>query len=218
MRIILLGPPGAGKGTQANILSERYSIPHIAAGDLLRKEVKDKTDLGLEAESYMQKGELVPDEIVIKIIIKRLKESDTGKGFILDGFPRNVAQAEELEERLRESKKEIDLVIYLETSEDIIIKRLSGRRICSNCQAVYHAVNMPSKVEGICDKCQGKLYQRVDDKPETIKNRLKVYHQETTALIDYYKNINDLRVVSGDLDAKALFDNLTAIFNEKKIV
>lgn len=218
MRIILLGPPGAGKGTQADILSRHYNILHLATGDLLREEVKRNTNLGQQAKEYMHKGELVPDNIVIDMVINRLEIQDAESGFILDGFPRNVNQAKELDKKLKESNKEIDLAIYLETSEDVIVKRLSGRRICKNCQAVYHIINIPPKIENVCDKCQGELYQREDDKPQTIKNRLKVYKKETSALIGYYKDIDKLYLTSGDLEAQTLFNNLSKVFAVKKFV
>ncbi|HDM37878.1 MAG TPA: adenylate kinase [Candidatus Omnitrophica bacterium] len=217
MWIILLGPPGAGKGTQADILSKHYKIPHISTGDILRKQVKDNTELGQEAKKYMQVGELVPDDIVIKMVIKRIEERDAERGFILDGFPRNVNQAKELDRRLSSSHKEIDLAVYLETSEEVIVDRLAGRRICKDCQAVYHIKNMPPKKDGICDRCGGKLYQREDDKPQTIRNRLKVYKNEIQTLLDYYKDSNKLYIVSGDLSAKALFNKLIKVFSEKGI-
>lgn len=217
MRLILLGPPGAGKGTQAHILSGYYNIPHISVGDILREQVKENTDLGNKAKKYMEKGELVPDSIVINMVIERVQRLDAGSGFILDGFPRNVNQAEELDKVLKSNSKEIDLTIYLKTSEDVIIQRLSGRRICKNCQAVYHIKNMPPKEDGICDKCGDELYQREDDKPETIKKRLKVYQQESQGIIDYYKNTNKLYVISGDLSAEALFDKLKEVFTKKGI-
>jgi len=217
MRIILLGPPGAGKGTQADILSKHYKIPHISSGDILRKEVKDNTELGQEAKRYMEKGELVPDDIVIEMVIKRIENEDAKKGFILDGFPRNVNQAKELDKELSSAHKEIDLTVYLETSEEVIIDRLAGRRICKNCQAVYHIKNMPPEKDDICDRCGGRLYQRKDDKPQTIRNRLKIYRNEIQALMDYYKDSNKLYIVSGDLSAKALFDKLIKIFSEKGI-
>jgi len=218
MRIVLLGPPGAGKGTQAAILTDHYKVLHIATGDLLREEVDRESELGLKAKGYMEKGELVPDELVIDMVINKLNSEEAKKGFILDGFPRNVAQAEAFSKRLDEKNINLDSVIYLETSEDIIIKRLSGRRICKTCGAVYHIVNMPSKVEDICDKCGGDLYQRKDDTIETIKNRLQVYNQQTAALIDYYKQEDKLFMVSGDLDAQELFAKLQGYFKKKNIV
>ena len=217
MRIILLGPPGAGKGTQADILQKHYKALHISTGDILREQVKENTDLGIKAKEYMDKGELVPDSVVIKMVIDRIGKEDTGRGFILDGFPRNVNQAEELDKKLKENNKEIDIAVYLKTSEDIIIKRLSGRRICKSCQAVYHIINMPPKKEGICDKCGGSLYQREDDRLKTIKNRLKVYKEESAELIDYYRDVDKLYVISGDLEAQVLFSELTGGFDEKGI-
>jgi adenylate kinase len=218
MRIVLLGPPGAGKGTQAAILTDYFKVLHIATGDLLREEAAKESELGLKAKGYMEKGELVPDELVIDMVVNKLNSAEAQKGFILDGFPRNVTQAEVFGKRLSEKKIGLDSVIYLQTSEDIIVKRLSGRRICKACGAVYHIVNMPSKVEDVCDKCGGELYQRKDDTIETIKNRLQVYNQQTAALIDYYKQEGKLFMVSGDMDAKELFEKLRNYFKEQNIV
>jgi adenylate kinase len=217
MRIVLLGPPGAGKGTQAAILTDFYKVLHLATGDLLREEVAKGSTLGLEAKGYMEKGELVPDTLVIDMVINKLDSKEAQKGFILDGFPRNVSQAEAFGKRLDENKINLDAVIYLETSEDVIVKRLSGRRVCKKCGAVYHTINMPSKVEGICDKCGGQLYQRKDDTVETIKNRLDVYNQQTAALIDYYKKEGKLFMVSGDMDAQKLFSELKEFFTKQNI-
>ncbi len=218
MRIVLLGPPGAGKGTQAAILTDHYKVLHLATGDLLREEVAKVSELGLKAKGYMEKGELVPDELVIDMVINKLNSPEAEKGFILDGFPRNVAQAEAFGKRLVEKIINLDSVIYLETSEDIIVKRLSGRRICRACGAVYHVVNIPPKVKGVCDKCGGELYQRKDDTIETIKNRLEVYNQQTAALIDYYKKENKLFIVSGDVDARELFTKIQEYFKKQNIV
>ena len=217
MRIVLLGPPGAGKGTQAAILTDHYKVLHLATGDLLREEVAKVSELGLKAKGYMEKGELVPDELVIDMVINKLNSPEAEKGFILDGFPRNVAQAEAFGKRLVEKIINLDSVIYLETSEDIIVKRLSGRRICRACGAVYHVVNIPPKVKGVCDKCGGELYQRKDDTIETIKNRLEVYNQQTAALIDYYKKENKLFIVSGDVDARELFTKIQEYFKKQNI-
>lgn len=217
MRLVLLGPPGAGKGTQAEILSEHYGILHIATGDLLREEVKNSTELGRQAQGYMNKGELVPDEIVIRMVLNRLDSDEAEKGFILDGFPRNVNQAKELDNKLKDIDKELDIVVYLETAEDVIVERLSGRRICKNCGAVYHVKNRPPRKEGVCDKCGGELYQRQDDEPETIKNRLQVYRKQTESLIDYYRDQGRLSVVSGDIDAQELFNGLKELFKQKSI-
>ena len=218
MRIVLLGPPGAGKGTQAAILTDYYKVLHLATGDLLREEVAKASELGLKARGYMEKGELVPDELVIDMVINKLNSPEAEKGFILDGFPRNVAQAEAFGKRLAEKSINLDNVIYLETSEDIIVKRLTGRRICRACGAVYHVVNIPPKVNGVCDKCGGELYQRKDDTIETIKNRLKVYNQQTAALIDYYKKEDKLFMVSGDVDTRELFTKLQEYFKKQNII
>ncbi len=218
MRIVLLGPPGAGKGTQAAILTDYYKVLHLATGDLLREEVAKASELGLKAKGYMEKGELAPDELVIDMVINKLNSPEAEKGFILDGFPRNVAQAEAFGKRLAEKSINLDNVIYLETSEDIIVKRLTGRRICRACGAVYHVVNIPPKVKGVCDKCGGELYQRKDDTIETIKNRLKVYNQQTAALIDYYKKEDKLFMVSGDVDTRELFTKLQEYFKKQNII
>ncbi|MFH1407013.1 MAG: adenylate kinase [Candidatus Omnitrophota bacterium] len=198
MRLILLGPPGAGKGTQAVVLSQQYKIPHISTGDILRKAVTDKTPLGAEAKAYMDKGELVPDGLVLKMVKERLNSGDAKKGFILDGFPRTKAQAQGLDAVLGEEG--IDLVLNFDTSEDVSVARLSLRRVCKGCSANYHLKNMPPKKESICDKCGSELYQRRDDTIEVIKNRLKVYEAQTKELIDYYKLKGKLRSVNGDLE------------------
>lgn len=193
MRLILLGPPGVGKGTQAKDLSKKLNILHICSGDLLRQAVSDGSELGKKAKNFMDKGELVPDSLVNQLIQKRIIQTDEKNGFILDGYPRNIQQAIELDKVLVNNQQEIDLVIYLEANEKVIIQRLAGRRLCSSCQANFHLQNMPPKKEGICDYCGGKLYQRVDDNEETIKNRLKVYQQTALSLIDYYRNKNKLQ-------------------------
>ncbi len=217
MKIILLGPPGAGKGTQATVLSREYKIPHISTGDILREAVKAELPLGLKARSYMEKGELVPDEIVTGIVVERLKKDDSRKGFILDGFPRTLQQAKDLEKALSKERAKIDAVLYFETSPKVAIERLSGRRVCTKCGFNFHVKNIPPKREGICDHCGGKLIQRPDDKEETVLHRLKVYEEQTKPLIEYYKAIGILRRVSGDLDVKSLFKVLSKIFAEEKI-
>jgi len=183
--IILLGPPGAGKGTVGEKLSKLLNFPLISTGDLLRENVKEKTELGIKAKEYMEKGELVPDNIVFSVLFERIKNDDCKYGFILDGFPRNINQAENLNKLLEDGKTK---VIYLKADDDFLIRRLSNRRICEKCGAIYHLINLPPKVEGICDKCGGKLIQRDDDKEEVVRNRLKVYHNLTSPLLNYYGN------------------------------
>jgi adenylate kinase len=197
MRLILLGPPGAGKGTQAKDLVKKYGIPQISTGDILRKNLADKTPLGLEAKKFMDKGELVPDSVVVGIVKERLKEDDCKKGYILDGFPRTVPQAEALDAALADMKTPIDKVLSIEVPDSELVKRLGGRRTCRACQAGYHVVFKPSKKEGVCDSCGGELYQRDDDKEEAIKNRLKVYQSSTAPLINYYKAKGLLAAVDG---------------------
>lgn len=189
MNIIMLGAPGTGKGTTAGILSEELGIPQISTGDIFRANIKEGTELGKLAESYISKGQLVPDEVTIKIVEDRLKQPDTKNGVILDGFPRTVVQAETLKEMLAKKGEKIDIVINLETPEEEIIERIVNRRVCSNqqCKAVYNVVLHPPKVEGICDKCGSELITRKDDKLETIKSRLEQYFTETSPLVDYYK-------------------------------
>ena len=188
MRLILLGPPGVGKGTQAKILIKQYNVPQISTGDILRESVKNQTELGQKAKAYMDKGDLVPDDIIVALIQERLKQEDTQNGFILDGFPRTVAQAEALEKMLDDLSISIDKIIDIDTDkEDVIVERITGRRICKQCGAIYHIKNMPPKVAGVCDICGGELYQRKDDNEETVRNRLKVYYEQTSPLKDFYK-------------------------------
>ncbi len=217
MRLILLGPPGAGKGTQSVELSMRYNAPHISTGDILRESVKALKPLGLKAKSYMDKGELVPDEVAIGIVAERLKDPDTKNGFILDGFPRTVKQAIGLDESLANIRSGIDMVIYFQTSDKVAIERLTGRRVCKSCGFNYHVKNMPPSKEGVCDKCGGALYQRPDDNEATVLNRLKVYEEQTKPLIDYYAKSGTLRTVSGDMGVKDLFKVLSKIFVEAKL-
>jgi adenylate kinase len=197
MRIILLGAPGAGKGTQAAIISDKVGLAHIASGDLFRQAQSSGTELGLLAKSYMEKGQLVPDEIVIKMILERLAEPDCSKGFILDGFPRTLEQAEALDKALTEGG--IDKVLYIKVSDEELVRRLSGRRICRNCQAPYHIVSAPPKVPGKCDRCGGELYQRADDNEETVKSRIAVYVKETAPLIDYYAKAGKIVEIDGEI-------------------
>lgn len=197
LNLILLGSPGAGKGSQAKSLAEKYAIPQISTGDILRVAVRDKTDLGMKAKSYMDKGALVSDELVVDIVAERLKNDDCKTGFILDGFPRNISQAEAVEKMLDELGKKIDRVINIEVSRKEIIKRLSGRRVCRKCGEGYHIIFNPPLEDKVCDKCRGELYQRDDDKEDTIEARLKVYEEQAALLIDFYKKKGSLRVING---------------------
>jgi len=196
MRIILLGAPGAGKGTQAVILSERFNIPHISTGDIFRSNIKNNTELGKNVKEYIDKGLLVPDELTIDIVKDRINESDCSDGFILDGFPRTIQQAQELDNILRSMDIELDCVLNINVSDEKIIRRLSGRRVCE-CGKTYHAQNNPPKQEGVCDSCNRKLFQRNDDREETVIQRLETYHQQTEPLIGYYKNSGKFITVEG---------------------
>ena len=217
MRIILLGPPGAGKGTQAAVLSKRYNIPHISTGDILREAGRGGSELGKKAKAFMDKGELVPDDVVIGIVVDALKSERTMSGFILDGFPRTLAQAVDLDKRLAGDRIKMDVVLYFETSPEVAIERLSGRRVCGKCGYNYHVKNIPPNKEGVCDKCGGELFQRPDDKEETVRRRLKVYESDTKPLVEYYAKKRLLKRVSGDLDVKALFEVISKTFSELKL-
>lgn len=217
MNLVLLGPPGAGKGTQAKILSGGLFLRHISAGDLLREELKKDSDLGKQAKKYIDAGDLVPDSLVTKLIEQKILEEQGRKGFILDGFPRNQAQAQSLDGILKPHNLKIDLVVYLESSQAIIIQRLSGRRVCQKCFANFHLKNLPPKNDNFCDYCGGALYQRPDDKEETIKNRLKVYLESTASLIDYYQKQDKLFKVNADLDAGDVYKTLLEALADKKI-
>lgn len=208
MQIILLGPPGAGKGTQAKSLAKKLNLPHISTGDLLRQNVKEETALGKQAKDFMEKGLLVPDELMAQMLMQRLGQPDIQKGFILDGYPRNISQAKTLDKMLSDRHLDIDIVAYLETSESVIIQRLGGRLVCAACGANFHIKNMPPKKEGVCDYCNGKLNQRTDDKEETVKKRLQVYRQEVTSLIEYYKEKQKLHCLSADGDAGIVLDKI----------
>lgn len=208
MRIILLGPPGAGKGTQAKLLKDNFALAHISTGDLLRKAVCDNTPIGKTVKQYMDKGDLVPDGLVVELLKERLSCGDTNGGFILDGFPRNVNQAQILDKAFGEKKIDIDYAVYLKADEPVIIQRLSGRRVCSQCQANFHVSNMPPKKEGICDNCGAKLCQRTDDQEAAIKNRLKVYLKETASLIDYYARQKKLLEMDANFEASLVFNKL----------
>ena len=211
MNIVLLGAPGAGKGTMAQKLVADYGVAHISTGDLLRAAVKGGTELGVQAKKYMDAGELVPDELTVDLVIDRIKEKDCMNGFILDGFPRNIPQAEALDYALNNQNEKIDYAINVDVPDENIIERMSGRRACLNCGATYHIVNLPSKKEGICDVCGEKLVLREDDKPETVKKRLQVYHEQTQPLIDYYNKKEALLTVDGTKDIQVVFDEITAV-------
>jgi adenylate kinase len=214
MNIVLLGPPGAGKGTQAKILAQKLALPHLSTGDLLRNNVAGKTKLGLEARAYMEKGALVPDKLVSDMLKDRLLKPDMQKGFILDGYPRNLAQAKTLEDVLRGVARGIDLVMYLDAGEPVIIQRLGGRLVCKICGANFHVKNMPPKKAGLCDNCGGELFQRPDDNAQTIKERLKVYQQESAPLISYYQENGLLKTVSSDGEPEVVLEEMLGLVND----
>ena len=198
MYITLLGAPGAGKGTQADSLSSELNLPHIASGDLFREALKKETELGLLAKSYMERGELVPDEVTIKMILQRIEMPDCVSGCLFDGFPRTLAQAEALDKGLADKGKSTDKVLYIKVSNEELLKRLGGRWLCQNCQTPYHLITAPPKVPGKCDKCGGELYQREDDKEETVKERLRVFFAQTIPIVDYYRGQSKLIEVNGN--------------------
>ena len=205
MKIIMLGAPGAGKGTQAKMIAEKYCVPHISTGDIFRANIKNGTELGVEAKKYIDQGLLVPDELTVKILLDRVAKDDCENGYVLDGFPRTIPQAEVLDKALTELGDKIDYAINVAVPDENIIKRMGGRRACLTCGATYHVEHIPPKTEGICDKCGQELVLRDDDKPETVKNRLDVYHKQTQPLIDYYSNKGVLKTVDGTVDMKDVF-------------
>ncbi len=208
MNLILLGPPGAGKGTQAELLLKRFNIPHISTGDIFRAAIKEGTPLGTEAKRYMDSGQLVPDEVVIGIVKERLLKDDCKNGFLLDGFPRTVPQADSLDNFLKDNGKKVDAVINIEVDSAILLKRLTGRRVCRNCAAVYHVETKKSKVAGVCDHCGGEVYQRADDTPETVSKRLEVYNNQTEPLIAYYRNKGVLLSFDGQKGIQDLYEKI----------
>ncbi len=210
MKIIMLGAPGAGKGTQAKLIAEKYNIPHISTGDIFRANIKEGTELGKEAKQYMDKGELVPDELTVRILLDRVAKEDCKNGYVLDGFPRTIPQAEVLDTEVAKLGDKIDFAIDVDVPDENIIKRMSGRRSCPGCGRTYHIVHIPPKKEGICDDCGKELVLRDDDKPETVKSRLDVYHKQTQPLIDYYSKQNILRTVDGTKDMDDVFTAITA--------
>jgi len=209
MRLILLGPPGAGKGTQAKLLAEKFNIQQISTGDILRQAVKNKTKMGLKAKSYMDQGKLVSDNVVIGIIKDRLDNADCSKGFILDGFPRTIQQAESLSQALKQMEIDIDYLIDIEIDFNYLIQRLTGRWTCRECGEGYHKMSNPPKKKGVCDKCDGELYQRDDDKEETIQKRFEVYRKETEPLKDYYQKNGKLNAIKGDGGIQEIFSRIT---------
>lgn len=216
MRIILLGPPGAGKGTQAAGIVEKYNIPHISTGDIFRKNIKEGTELGKKAKEYMDQGLLVPDELTVGLVTDRITQEDCKNGFMLDGFPRNVSQAEQLDAFLKEHNIALSNVINIEVDKNILVSRAVGRRICKSCGATYHVEFNPPKIEGVCNVCQGELYQRADDNEETVSKRIQVYLDETKPLADYYAKEGILSNINGQQSIDEVFaDIVTALGSEK---
>lgn len=213
MKIIMLGAPGAGKGTQAKMIADKYGVPHVSTGDIFRANIKNGTELGKEAKTYMDAGQLVPDELTVKILLDRVAQADCKNGYVLDGFPRTIPQAEVLDKALTELGDHVDYAIDVDVPDENIIKRMSGRRACLACGATYHIEHVPPKKEGICDRCGAELVLRDDDQPETVKNRLKVYHDQTQPLIEYYTKKSILKTVDGTQDMNDVFAAIVAILD-----
>ncbi len=213
MKIIMLGAPGAGKGTQAQMIADKYNIPHISTGDIFRANIKNGTELGKKAKEYMDKGQLVPDELTVQLLLDRVANEDCKNGYVLDGFPRTIPQADVLDSELTKLGDKVDFAINVDVPDENIVRRMSGRRACLKCGATYHIEHIPPKTEGICDKCGSELVQREDDKPETVQNRLSVYHEQTQPLIDYYDKKNILKTVDGTKDMQEVFNNIVGILN-----
>ena len=214
MKIIMLGAPGAGKGTQAKMIAEKYMVPHISTGDIFRANIKEGTELGKQAKEYMDKGQLVPDSLTVNLLLDRVAKDDCKNGYVLDGFPRTIPQAEVLDEALSKLGENIDYAIDVDVPDENIINRMSGRRACVTCGATYHLKHIPPKKEGICDKCGSELILRDDDKPETVKKRLDVYHEQTQPLIDYYTNKGILKTVDGTKDMLEVFGDIVSILGD----
>ena len=211
MKIVMLGAPGAGKGTQAKMISEKYGIPHISTGDIFRANIKEGTELGKKAKAYMDEGKLVPDELTCDLVVDRIAQDDAKNGYVLDGFPRTIPQAEALTNALNARSEKLDYAIDVEVPDENIVNRMSGRRACVKCGGTYHIKYNPTKVEGVCDACGGELTLRDDDKPEVVADRLKVYHEQTQPLIDYYSKEGILKEVDGTVDLKDVFDAIVGI-------
>lgn len=214
MKIIMLGAPGAGKGTQAKQIADKYSIPHISTGDIFRANIKNGTELGKKAKQYMDQGALVPDELTCDLVMDRIQQDDCKNGFVLDGFPRTIPQAEALDAALGKINEKMDYAIDVDVPDENIVNRMSGRRACLNCGATYHLISIPPKVEGICDRCGSKIVLREDDKPETVQKRLKVYHEQTQPLIDFYAKKGILKEVDGTMDMNDVFAAIVKILGE----
>lgn len=213
MKIVMLGAPGAGKGTQADKIAEKFGLPHISTGDIFRKNIKEGTELGKEAKSYMDAGKLVPDELTVRLLLDRVKNDDCAKGYILDGYPRTIPQAEALDKELEKLGEKIDYAINVDVPDENIINRMSGRRACLKCGATYHLKYVPPKKDGVCDECGSELVIRDDDKPETVKNRLAVYHEQTQPLIEYFEKQGVLHTVDGTTDAGDVFKAIEQILS-----
>ena len=211
MKIIMLGAPGAGKGTQAKKIAEKYQIPHISTGDIFRANIKNGTELGKKAKTYMDQGLLVPDDLVVDLVVDRVGQDDCERGYVLDGFPRTIPQAEALTKALADMGQKVDYAIDVDVPDENIVRRMSGRRACVGCGATYHVVYAPTKKEGICDTCGGELILRDDDKPETVQKRLNVYHEQTQPLIDYYTEAGILKTVDGTVDIDDVFQSIVDI-------
>ena len=215
MKIIMLGAPGAGKGTQAKMIAAKYQIPHISTGDIFRANIKNGTELGMEAKKYMDQGQLVPDELTVKILLDRVAQPDCSEGYVLDGFPRTIPQAEVLDSALEKLGDSIDFAVDVDVPDENIVRRMSGRRACLSCGATYHIEHSPPKQEGVCDTCGQPLVLRDDDKPETVLKRLKVYHEQTQPLIDFYTKKGVLRSVDGTVDMNDVFEAIVNVLERK---
>jgi adenylate kinase len=217
MRLILFGPPGAGKGTHARLLSEKWKVPHFAAGDLLRSHIRNATGIGNRVKAILDRGELVPDAVINELILGELSKPEAARGFILDGYPRTLVQAEALEDFLRQRRETLDAALYFKTAWEVIVDRLSGRRLCPKCGTNYHLRNIPPKVAGKCDQCGTELVERSDDRPETIRHRLEVYEKDTAPLLDYYRKRGALEEVPGDWDVRELQEELGRLLEKYRL-